>query len=105
MLSVSWLNCPIDNNSNHVLESGLELWTSSNGVVIFRPNLPGTWFSIIAAWRTVRYQSSRPTCFSAMNAIYIWIKVRHVCSDNTFVDWRPAGGASMLEPFDSIHQR
>ena len=49
VLSVSWLNYPIENNSNHVLESGFVLWTSSNDVVSFRPNCPGTWFSIISA--------------------------------------------------------
>ena len=54
-LSVSWLKYPIENNSNHVLESGLELWASSNAMVSFRPNMPGTWFSIIAACRTVKY--------------------------------------------------
>ena len=42
VLSVSWLNYTIENNSNHVLELGLELWKSSNGVVSFRPNRPGT---------------------------------------------------------------
>ena len=40
-LSVSWLKYPIENISNHLLESGLELWTSSNGVVGLRPNRPG----------------------------------------------------------------
>ena len=40
--SVSWLKYPIENNSNHVLESGLELWTSSNDVVSLRPNWTGT---------------------------------------------------------------
>ena len=68
-LSVSWLKYPIENNPNHVLESGLELWKSSNGVRSFRPNLPGTWFSIIAACRTAKYQNVRPTCFSVMNAL------------------------------------
>ena len=48
-LSVSWLKYPIDNSSNHVLDSGLTLWMSSNGGVSFRPNHPGTWFSIIDA--------------------------------------------------------
>ena len=41
-LSVSWLKYPIENNSNHILESGLSLWTSSNSVASFRPNRPGT---------------------------------------------------------------
>ena len=41
-LSVSWLKYPIENNSNHVLESGLELWTISDGVVSLRPNRSGT---------------------------------------------------------------
>ena len=104
-LSVSWFKYPIENNSNHVLESGLELWTSSNDMVSFRPNRPGTWFSIIAACHTAKYQNSRPTCFSVMNSIAIWIKVCHVRSDNPFKDWRPAGAAIMLEPFDSIHRR
>ena len=103
--SVSWFKYPIENNSNHVLESGLELWTSSNGVVSFRHNRPGTWFSIIAACHTVKYQNSRHACFSVMNVIDIWIKVRHVCSANTFEDWRPEGAAIVLEPFDSIHRR
>ena len=33
-LSVSWLKYPIENNPNHDLGSGLELWTILNGVVI-----------------------------------------------------------------------
>ena len=41
-LYVSWLKYPIENNSNHVLESSLELWTISNGVVSLRHNRPGT---------------------------------------------------------------
>ena len=41
-LSVSWLKYPIENSSNHFLESGLELWTSSNGVASLRPSRPGT---------------------------------------------------------------
>ena len=41
-LYVSWLKYPIENSSNHALESGLELCTSSNGVVSFRPSQPGT---------------------------------------------------------------
>ena len=36
-LSVSWLKYPIENSSNHILDSGLELWTSSNGVIGLRP--------------------------------------------------------------------
>ena len=59
-LSVSWLKYPIENNSNHVLESGLELWKSSNDVVSFRPNRPGAWFSIISACRNTRNQNYRP---------------------------------------------
>ena len=102
---MSWLRYPIEDNSNHVLESGLEFWTSSNGVVSFRPNCPGTWFNIIAEWRTARYQNSLPTCFSVMNALVIWIKVRHVHYVNPLEDWRPAGAAIMLEPFYSIHRR
>ena len=85
-LSVSWLKYPIENNSNHVLESGLALWTVSNGVVSFRPNFPGTWFSIISAWRTMKYQNSFPTCSSVMNALAICIKVRRVRSTNPFED-------------------
>ena len=96
-LSVSWLKYPIENNSNHALELGLELWMSSNGVASLRPNLPSTWFSIIDAWRTAKYQNSCPNCLSVMNALAIWIKVRHVNSDNTFKDWRPAGAVVMLE--------
>ena len=95
-LSVSWLKYPIENNSNHVLESGLELWKISNGVVSFSPNCPGTWFSIIAACCTTKYQNYRPTCFSEMNALTIWIKELHVCSANPFEDWRPAGAVIML---------
>ena len=48
-LSVSWLKYPMDNSSNHVLESGLGLCTSSNGVVSLRPSCPGNLFSSIAA--------------------------------------------------------
>ena len=81
-LYVSWLKYPIENNSNHVLESGLALWTSSNCVVSFRPNRPGPWFSIIAACSTVKLQNSCPTCLSVMNALAILIKVRHVRFDN-----------------------
>ena len=103
-LSVSWLKYSIENNSNHVLELGLELWTSSNEVVSLSPNRPGTWFSIIYAWRTVKYQNYLPTCFSVMNALAIWIKVRHVRSANPFEDWHPAGAEMMSEPFDSIHR-
>ena len=48
-LSVSWLKYPIENSSNHVLDSGLELCTRSNGVVSLRPSQTGALFSIIAA--------------------------------------------------------
>ena len=41
-LSMSWLNYPKENNSNHVLESGFELCTISNGVVGLRPSRLGT---------------------------------------------------------------
>ena len=41
-LSVSWLKYPIENSSNHVLELGLELWTSSNGVASLSLNRPRT---------------------------------------------------------------
>ena len=37
-LSVSWLKYLIENSSNHVLESGLELQTSSNDVMGLRPS-------------------------------------------------------------------
>ena len=104
-LSVSWLKYPIENSLNHVFESGLELWTSSHGVISVRPIRPGTWFSIMAAYRTKKYQNSRPTYFSVINARAIWIIVLHVRSYNPFETWRQAGGAMMLEPFDIIHQR
>ena len=103
-LSVSRLKYPIENNSDHVLESGLELWTSSNGVVSFRPNRPGNWFSIIAACRTTKYQNYRPTCFSVMNALAILIRVQHVRSANPLEDWRLAGSVMMFEPFERIHR-
>ena len=104
---MSWLKYPIKNNSDHVLESGLGLWTSSNGVVSFRPNLSGTWFSIIVACCTARYQNYFPDCLSVINALFIWIKLQHVRSADLFEYWRPAGAAVMLElePFDIIHQR
>ena len=103
---VSWLKYPIENNSNHVLESGLDLWMSSNGVVRFRHNRPGTWFSIIVACRIARYQSSCPNCQSVMNDLDIWIKLRHVRSTDPFEYWCPAGAAVILElePFDNIHR-
>ena len=104
-LSVSWLKYPIDNISNHVFESGLKLLTSSNSVVSVRPSHPGTWFSLMTACRTVKYQNSRPTWFSVINAHDICIIVRHVLSANPFEDWWPSGAAIMLEPFDSIHRR
>ena len=96
VFSMSWLKYPIENNSNHFLESGLALWTSYNGVVSFRPNCPGTWFSVIAVWRTAKYQNSRPTCFSVMNALAIIIKVRHVHSASPFKYWSPVGVAVIL---------
>ena len=74
-------------------------------MVSFRPNWPGTWFNIIAEWRTARYQNSLPTCFSVINAIVIWIKVCHVRSANPFEDWRPTGATIMLEPLDRIYWR
>ena len=104
-LSVLWLKYPMENNSNHVLESVFDLCTSSNGVVSLRPSRPGTWLNIIAAWCTAKYQNYRPTCFSVINARAIWIMVRQVRSANSFEDWRPAGAAIMFEPFDSIHRR
>ena len=53
-LYLSWLKYPIENYSNHVLESGLALWKISNGVVSFSHNCPGTWFIIISARCTAR---------------------------------------------------
>ena len=104
-LSVSWLKYLMEKNSNHVLESGFELYTSSNGVVILRPSQPGTWLSIIAAWCNAKYQHSQPTCFSVINSCAIWMMVLQVCSTNSFKDWRPAGAEIMFEPFESIRQR
>ena len=104
-LYVSWLKYLIENISNHVLELGLELWTSLDGVVSLRPSWPGNWFNIMAACRTEKYQNLQPTCFSVMNAHSIWIIVRHVRSANPFEDWRPAEAAMMFEPFESIHRR
>ena len=104
-LSVSCLKYPIENSSNHIFESVLELWTSSNVVVSVRPGRPGTWFSIIAACCTAKYQNSQLICFYVINSCAIWIIVRHVRSANSFEDWQPAGAAMMLEPFDSIHRR
>ena len=95
----------IENNSNHFLELCLTLWRTSNDVMSFRPYWPGTWFIIIFAWRTAKYQNYCPTCFSVMNALSSWIKIRHVRSDNPSEYWSPAGAAIMLEPFDSIHWR
>ena len=103
-LSVSWLKYTIENSSNHVLESGLELWASSNGVVRLRPSRPGTLFGIIDAYRTAKYQNYWPTCFSMINYRVIWIKVRHVHSANPLKDFFPVGVAMMLETFDNIHQ-
>ena len=40
-----------------------------------------------------------------MNALAIWIKVRHVRSANPFKDWRPLWALIMLETFDSIPRR
>ena len=104
-LYMSWLKYPIDNNSNHVLESGLALWTSSNDVVRLRTNQPRTWFSIIAAWRTAKYQNYILTCFYVMNALDIWIKVRYVHSDNPFEHWRLSRAAIMLELFERIYRK
>ena len=95
----------IYNSSNHVLESGLELCTISNGVVSLRPSWPGNWFSTISACCTAKYLHSRLTCFYLMNACAIWIRVRNVHSANPFEDCRPAGAAMMLETFDNIHPR
>ena len=77
-------------------------WTISNGMVSFRPNRPGTWFSIIASWQTAKYQNYLLNCFSVLNALAIWIKVRHVRSDNPFEDCCTAGAAIMLEPFERL---
>ena len=83
----------------------LVLWASSNGVVSFRPNRPGTWVSIIAAWHTANYQNYCPNFLSVMNSLAIWIKVRYVRYANPFEYWRPEGAAIMLELFGSIHRR
>ena len=104
-LSVSWLKYTMENISNHVLELVMKLCTSSNGIVSLSPSLSGTCFSIIAAWRTAKYQNYRPTCFSVINARAIWVIVRQVRSSNPFEDWRPAGAAIMFELFESIHRR
>ena len=103
-LSVSCLKYPIEISSNHVLESGLELCTSSNGVVSLRPNRPGTLFSIIDAWRTAKYQNYWPALFSVINARAVWIILRQVRSTNPFEEWSRAGAAMIFEPFDSIHR-
>ena len=71
----------------------------------FKPKRPGTWLNIIAAWQTVKYQNSLPTCFYVINDLAIWIRVCHVRSTNTFEDWSPAGTAIILEPFKRIHRR
>ena len=105
LLSVSWLKYPIENNSNHILESGLALWKSSNSVLSFRPKRPGTWLSIITARRTAKYQNYLPTCFYVMYALAICIRVLHVCSSNPFEYLRPEGSAMMLEPFKRIQRR
>ena len=104
-LSLSWLEHPIENSSNHVFGLELELWTSLNGVVSVRPSRPRTWFNIIAEYRTAMYQNSPSTCFYVINSRAIWIIVRHVRSANPLEFWRPAEAMIMLEPFDSIHQR
>ena len=104
-LHVSWLKYPIENSSSHALESDLELCTSSNGVVSLRSSRPWTWFSIVAACRTAKYQNYRPNFFYLMNACAISIKLRHVRSANSFKDWHPAGAEIVLETFDNIHQR
>ena len=104
-LSVSWLKYPIDNSSNHVLEWGLELCTISNDVLSLMHSHPGTWFGIIAECLTAKYQNSRLTCFSVINYCAIWIIVPQVRSVNPFEDWRPAGAARMLEPFEIIDRR
>ena len=103
VLSVLWLKYHIENSSNDVFEFGLQLCTISNGVVSLMLSQPGTWFSIIASCRTAKYQNTRLTCFYVINARTICIIVRHVHSSNPFEDWRPAGSAVMLEPFNSIH--
>ena len=104
-LSVSWLKYPIENSSNHVLDLGLELCTSSNGFVSLRPSWPGTGFTIITACSTSKYQNFWPTCFSVTNAHAICIIVRQVSFANPFEDWRPAEAAIMFESFESIHWR
>ena len=74
-------------------------------MVGFSPNQPENWFSVVDACRTAKYQNYRPFCFYVMNALDIWIKVRHACSANPFEYCRPAVAAIMLELFDSIHWR
>ena len=69
------------------------------------PNRPGTWFSIIAAWRAANYKKYLPTCFSVINDLAIWIKVRHVRSANPLKDWHLVGAAIMMELFESIYWR
>ena len=74
-------------------------------MVSLRPNRPGNLFIIITACRTTKYQNYRPTCFYVMNARVIWIKVRHVRSDNLFKDWLTEEAAIVLESLDNIHWR
>ena len=40
-----------------------------------------------------------------MDAISIWIRVRHVRSADPFIYWRPAGAMMMFEPFERIQNR
>ena len=56
VLFLSWLKYSVDNNYNHVLELGLALWMSSNGVVSFRHKWLGTWIIIITACENAKYQ-------------------------------------------------
>ena len=97
VLSVSWLKYRMENSSNHILEFDLDLWTTSKGVVSFRPKRQGTWLIRIAAWQTAKYQNSLPTWFYVMYDITIWIRVHHVRSANPFEDWHPAGAAIMFD--------
>ena len=40
-----------------------------------------------------------------MYDLFIWIRVLHVSSDNSFEDWRPEGAVMMFGPFERIQRR
>ena len=103
VLSVSWLEYTMENNSNHVLEFGLKLWTNSKGVASFRPKRPVTWLSIIVEWRTAKYQNYLTTWFYVIYGIAIWIRLLHMRSDNPLDDWLSAGAYIMFHPLERIH--